>query len=249
MSYIDPIVAANTARMSDTGVYLSPKAQVVRMIHQGQPVFFTIANPNDVIQSEHVAGRFYEPEELAIIAKAFPRGGRFLDIGANVGNHAVYVAKFLGASRVVLVEPNPVAIAILESNIFLNGLQDICDRSRLGYGLSDGTVDTASIRAGKNNLGKGRIKEGDGDIPMKSGDELLGDEEFDLIKIDVEGLEMKVLEGLSGYLRRKPTQIFIEVDRENYEAFDAWLDANDYAVLDRFQRYRTNTNFMISAKR
>ena len=249
MTHIDPTVAANTARMEDYGVYLTPaRARVVRFTHQNEPVFFAVFNPKDVIQREHVAGQFYEPEELEIIASAFPKGGRFLDIGTNVGNHSVYVAKFLGASRVVMIEPNPVAITLLEANIFLNGLQDICDRSKLGYGLSDGQVETASIRSRKNNLGKANITEGDGDIPMKSGDELLGDEEFDLIKIDVEGLEMKVLEGLSGYLKRCPTKIFIEVDRANYEAFDAWVAANDYEVLDSFQRYAANNNFMIAPK-
>ncbi len=243
---VNPTVQENSDRAERSGVFLSPKAQIVRMKHKGKPVFFTIGNPNDVIQSEHIAGRFYEPEELSIIRDNFPKAnGRFLDIGANVGNHSVFVAMFLNAQRVVLIEPNPAAIPLLESNIFLNGLEDVCERKYLGYGLSNRSVTHASIRAGKNNLGKARVTEGTGDIPLRSGDELLVGETFDLIKIDVEGMEMKVLDGLSNYLKAHQTPIFVEVDRENYAAFDVWLTQNNYDVTDKFQRYRANTNFMI----
>ena len=241
------IVAGNDAYLAETGAFVTPNARVIRTSYLGEPVYFTITNPEDVIQSEHYAGRFYEIEELGIMHRYFPVGGRFLDIGANVGNHSLYFAKFLRAQRVVLIEPNPLAIPLLESNIFLNGIEGVCDRRHIGYGLSDGQVDSAFIRTGKNNLGGARVKEGEGDIPLKSGDALFAGETFDLIKIDVEGMEMKVLAGMAAYLRDTPTRIFIEIDRKNYDPFEDWLRANDYHVLDRFQRYKSNTNFMIES--
>ncbi|MFU1476853.1 FkbM family methyltransferase [Roseovarius sp. C7] len=239
------IVAETDAQMRETGAYVAPHAQIVRATHLGETVFFTVDNPRDVIQSEHLAGRFYELEELAIIQRYFPLGGRFLDIGANVGNHSVYLAKFLRASRVAMVEPNPLAIPLLQANIFLNGLEAVCERGYLGYGLSDGAVETATIRTGNNNLGGARVKEGAGDVPLRTGDALFGDQAFDLIKIDVEGMEMKVLAGMRSYLAARPTRIFIEVDKVNYDAFDEWIGANGYRVLEEFQRYPTNKNFMI----
>lgn len=240
-----PLVEENNAHMAKHAAFAAPLARVVRTSHLGEPVFFTVANPDDVIQSEHMEGRFYEPEELDILRQHFPMGGRFLDIGANVGNHSLYMAKFMHASHVVVIEPNPLAIPLLESNIHLNGIEGVCDRTKLGYGLSDGAADKAFIRTGHNNLGGARVKEGEGDIPLASGDALLGDDTFDLIKIDVEGMEMKVLAGLDSYLDRHPTRIFIEVDKKNYTPFEVWLGHKGYKVLDRFQRYKSNTNFMI----
>lgn len=247
MSVLPPneIVAGNDRRRAETGAYVSPRVHVVRAEHLGQPVFFAVDNPDDVIQSEHMKGRFYEPEELDIMRRFFPVGGRFLDIGVNVGNHSLYMAKFLHAQRVVMVEPNPTAIELLEANILLNGVGDVCDRSKLGYGLSDGVADSAFIRVGRNNLGGARVKEGEGEVPLASGDTLLGDEAFDLIKIDVEGMEMKVLAGMASYLQKHPAPIFIEVDKANYRAFEDWVAANGYRVRDRFQRYAVNTNYMI----
>lgn len=240
------IVKANNDWMAAHGAFVTPEARVVRGTHLGEPVFFAVANPDDIIQSEHMQGRFYEPEELDILRSNFPLGGRFLDIGANVGNHSLYMAKFMRAARVVVIEPNPLAIPLLESNIHLNGIEAVVDRTKLGIGLSDGATDKAFIRTGHNNLGGARVKEGTGDIPLASGDALLGEETFDLIKIDVEGMEMKVLAGLASYLRRHPTRIFIEVDKKNYTPFDAWLESEGYTVLDRFQRYKANTNYMIA---
>ncbi len=226
-------------------VYVAPPARVVRSRVLGEWVFFAVDNEKDVIQAEHAAGRFYEPEELEILRRHFPLGGRFCDIGANVGNHSVFAAKFLRARRVVLVEPNPLAIPLLTANIMLNGLEDVCDLSRLGVGLSDGAVAQASIRTGRNNLGGARVKEGEGEIPIRSGDALLEGEDFDLIKIDVEGMEMKVLAGLDGVLARNPVPIFIEVDQKNYAAFDQWAARWGYEKLEEFQRYPTNRNYLI----
>lgn len=232
-------------RAVDEEVYVSPQAQIVRSSYLGEPIFFTVNNPDDVIQSEHIAGRFYELEELSIMHRYFPIGGHFLDIGSNVGNHTLYMARMLRAQRVVPVEPNPLAIPLLTSNIHLNAIQDVCDLSYLGIGLSDGAHAFSFMRTGQNNLGGARIKEGSGDIPLKTGDELFAGQRFDLIKIDVEGLEMKVLAGMDSYLKANPTRLFIEVDKKNYAAFDAWVATNGYRVLDKFQRYRSNTNFMI----
>lgn len=233
---------------SEVPVFLSDPFRVAVSTVHGQRVAFAIANVDDVIQSHHARGAFYEPEELAIICRHFPTGGRFCDIGANVGNHSVYLARFMYARRIVLIEPNPLAIGLLKANVHLNGIDTVCDLSRLGIGLSDGAVSQAFIRTGHDNLGGARVKEGQGDIPVKSGDDLLGDEAFDLIKIDVEGMEIKVLNGLKSHLDRHRPKIFIEVDKRNYDAFEAWRTAEGYDVLERFQRYKNNTNFMIGAR-
>ena len=86
----------------------------------GQEVFFFVIDKHHVIQCHHVVGQFYEPEELAIIAEYFPHGGVFLDVGANLGNHAIYVARYLHPVQVILVEPDPAAIPILRINVAPN---------------------------------------------------------------------------------------------------------------------------------
>lgn len=235
----------NQRRFRRDGIYVSPKISVVRTIVHGHEILFSVENPNDVIQSEHLAGRFYEPEELAIIARHFPVGGRFCDIGANIGNHSLYVAKFLHAESIVLFEPNPAAIALLECNLFLNGIQDLCDRRYLGVGLSDSPQDGVAMRTPKRNLGGARVIEGGGEISLITGDEALDGQVFDLVKIDVEGMELAVLAGMSGVIDKTRPKIFIEVDLVNHEDFLTWCKRCRYEIAEQFQRYPQNINYLV----
>lgn len=242
---IDAEVSSGRRRQ---GVFVSPLAQIVRTTVHGEPILFTVNNPQDSIQKRHMRGEFYEPEELAIIARHFPFGGSFLDIGANVGNHTLYVGKFLRAARIVCIEPNPPAIALLESNVWLNGLSGVVDGSFLGVGLSDSARQKMSIVTPDRNLGGSRVVEGEGDLRLDRADQLLAGQRFDFVKIDVEGMELAVLSGMSGLLADHRPKMFIEVDRRNAAGFEMWLAEAHYTVLEEFKRYRTNTNHLIAPK-
>jgi FkbM family methyltransferase len=243
-----PVGRKERRRKAMSGVYVSPVAQVVRCQAYDVPLFFTIANPRDEIQRHHLAGTFYETEELAIIARHFPFGGRYCDIGANVGNHVIFAAKLLHARLVVPFEPNPTAIALLTSNIHLNRIEGVCDLRFLGLGLSDVAVEGAAIRVPRRNLGAARLVEGQGEIRVETFDTLLPEASFDLVKIDVEGMELKVLAGMKGFISRCRPKIFIEVDAANQAGFEDWRGRSGYRVLETFQRYERNTNYLVAAE-
>lgn len=227
-------------------VYVSPKAEIARFSHEGKDVLFTVTSEKDLIQTHHRLGHFYEPEELEIISNHFVKGTVFLDIGANVGNHSIYTALFLRPAEIIPIEPNPVAFEVLESNIRLNGLEDMFDLSYLGYGVSDAPTSGASIHFRNRNIGGGKIVPEGGDIELVTGDMVCKDRHIGFIKIDVEGMEMDVLRGLGETLKRSQPKMFIEVDDVNEEAFQAWLQENEFEVLDTFKRYKTNNNYLIS---
>jgi FkbM family methyltransferase len=228
---------------------ITPPGQVVRSIIWGEPIFFTVVNPRDVIQRHHLQGAFYEPEELEIIRQHCPPGAVFCDIGANVGNHALYVLKYLRPSSVVVFEPNPEAIALLKSNLELNGVIDRCDISRLGVGLSDVESENMGLVTHDRNLGAARMVEtdGDGGLTVRTGDALLQGIAPTFLKIDVEGMEIQVLAGLAKTIAAHRPTIFIEVDRVNDAAFKAWVATSGYAIRATFKRYRTNENYLLVA--
>lgn len=238
-----PKLAAPTV---SSDLVVSPAGQVVRSLIGGKPVFFTLTNTRDVIQAEHLAGRFYEPEELEIIRKYCPKNAVFADIGANIGNHSVFALKFLGVKKLIPFEPNPVAIAVLTANLGLNGELARCDLSHLGLGLSDKPQDGLAIKldAPDLNLGGGRMVEG-GDLRVIRGDDALAGEAVDFIKIDVEGMELQVLGGLAETVARCRPVIFIEVDEANRDGFLSWVDAHGYEVAATFRRYKVNENFLL----
>jgi FkbM family methyltransferase len=188
---------------------------IVRANCQGCTVYFFVKNIMDSIQNCHLNGSFYEMEELQIITKHFKAGQVFLDIGSNVGNHAVYVEKFLRPKSVILIEPNPHAINILNLNLALNRMSKV-ETKYLGVGMSD-CDETVVIEFPVNNLGGARLRSQQGaGIRVVPGDTLFEGQSIDFIKIDVEGLEIKVLRGMERTLSTNRPTIFVEVQNEKH---------------------------------
>jgi FkbM family methyltransferase len=218
---------------------------IVRAEIKGQEISFFVNNAQDVIQRHHRRGQFYERRGLQIIAEHFPPDGVFLDVGANVGNHTIYVAKFLRPRSVIVVELTPPAIFILRSNIALNNLGGVVDASLLGVGFAD--VEGRVVGRGpKHNLGNAVFTlDSEGSLRVVPGDSLLADRRIDFVKIDVEGMEMAVLKGLEQTIARNRPALYVEVDDRNAEDFRQWLGANRYRLSKSFRYYETNENFMV----
>ena len=65
--------------------------------------------------------QFFDPEERALLQARLPRDGVFIDIGANIGAYALFVAAFSGkGARILAVEPQPDIFDRLTYNIAQN---------------------------------------------------------------------------------------------------------------------------------
>jgi len=152
-----------------------------------------------------------------------------LDVGANIGNHSVFFADRF--ARVIAIEPNPIFCLAFRATIALNKLTNV-ELLECGLGAKAGRL--AYRQASAANLGASHFLAADGDCPVakdcqqleiKVGDEVvesLGISRLGLIKIDVEGLELAVLQGLQRTLTGQDPVVMFEahpeVDRSNAEA-------------------------------
>lgn len=219
---------------------------VVRTVIAGQPISFFVTTDQDTIMGQNAYGYFYEVEELDIIAQHFRRGSNMLDVGANIGNHAIYAAKFLGARQVICIEPNPEAIRILRINVDLNQLHGQVDLRYVGLGLSDSAGDAVIARTIPMNIGGGALApQAGGSVRLVAGDDLLQGQRIDFIKIDVEGMELAVLNGLKRTITECRPEIFVEVDNAHEAAFHTLTERLGYLAVDRYNRYGTMENFML----
>lgn len=153
----------------------------------------------------YVSGQYFEFPYLNLIRRLH-QGGVVLDIGANVGNHALAFSEFF--DRVYAVEPYPPVYDRLAAR---KKVSDRIHTFRIALSDHSGTV---SFKApDTDNLGIGRIAE-DGDLFIEtvSGDAFVAAEiqdRIDFIKIDVEGHEAEVVKGLAKtLLRDRPTVMF-----------------------------------------
>ncbi|MFD0857927.1 FkbM family methyltransferase [Roseovarius aquimarinus] len=221
-----------------------PPFEVIHAPEMGLTLCLNMAR--DPIQNAWRRGEFFEAEELAVLRNYIKNDAHIIDIGANVGNHALFFAMRMKAARIVVIEPNPLAVAPLMANVLVNRLSDVIALDLLGVGLSDRSAKGFGMKRHDRNLGATKMFAGKGDLEVHAGDDLLEGEAPDLIKIDVEGMEMKVLSGLAKTIAAHRPVLLIEVDEENAQAFEAWRSETDYTMAHAARHSRRNCNYILT---
>lgn len=143
------------------------------------------------------------------------RGDVAIDGGANQGMYATAFANYVGPEgRVIAFEPMPYAAELTEANLALNGLANctviaaaLSDRpGRAELDLTRG-VGSASIVTDYG--GASRLE-----VPTVTIDDTLaelGVDRIDFIKLDIEGAELKALEGARKTIARSRPVICLEI--------------------------------------
>jgi FkbM family methyltransferase len=149
-------------------------------------------------------GVFYEEDLLQLLASLNLGDGLVVDIGSYVGSHAIFFAGIMGRS-VVSIEANRDSFELLSRNIELNALSErvlpLCkaaaDRSGLTFrnrGSLIANQGATEFVLAEDNLDGLSVE----DLLIESvAVDDLGLDRVALVKIDVEGMELEVLKGLS----------------------------------------------------
>lgn len=225
--------------------FFTPYAGLAELQIMGVQMKMFVQNANDHIQRYYRNGSYYEIEELQMISRHFSPEGIVLDVGANVGNFSIFMAKAYPAIQIIPLEANSRAIEILLANIGVNELGPRFDTRHLGLGLAaaEGRFD---LQYNPQNLGGARlIRSDEGRIRTVSGDSLFADvDNVTYIKIDVEGMELEVLQGLSETIQKNKPNLFVEVLDRHKGRFEEVMSKNNYRIVDSFKRYNPLTNYI-----
>lgn len=222
------LIASRTRRVHE---------QTVPIGHGGWHGRFLVRDRDDHVQRVVIAsGRFYEAEMLEDLRGRLAPGDVFVDVGANVGNHAVFAACVCQA-RVVAFEPSPALADHCDANLRLNGAQDRAMLIRHGIGATSGQARLVPGPAG--NAGMTRLDTSDrtGEVEIMTLDDVLGAVEATpvAIKVDVEGMEIDVLRGAEQTLRTCHPALYVEAaEPAAFEAVAAWLHPLGYEPMARF---------------
>jgi FkbM family methyltransferase len=150
-----------------------------------------------------VAGS-YEEQTTRLVREVLKEGMTVLDLGANVGYYTLLAARQVGETgRVFAFEPWHESFSLLQRNVKANGFNNIvpvakavsnrCGKQRLFLDNDPASRSLEEEDAGKNWV----------ETEVTTVDEFVRERNIsvDLIKMDVEGSEMKVLEAMTETIR------------------------------------------------
>lgn len=184
----------------------------------------------------------YELEMLRDMAARLQTGDLVLDVGANIGNHALYLANVVGC-EVHAFEPNKHLCEAIKQSAILNSVEDAIIVHQVGVASKSGfahfdKVDESNLGAQSLEVSLSKY----GEIKLVSLDEFVFSKPVAAIKIDVEGMEMPVLEGALNLLKKDKPLLYVEaltVDLFNKNS--SFLKTLGYFYCETFNATPTHT--------
>ncbi|MBD2181524.1 FkbM family methyltransferase [Aerosakkonema funiforme] len=177
-------------------------------------VFLYNINDTYIGRSLDLYGEYCEGE--IVLFKQFVQPGNLvLDIGANIGVHTVFFAEAVGAQGTVMAfEPQRIIFQNLCANLALNSITNTyCYNVALGDAIGSVKVPVLDYNRANNFGGIELGSHIEGELVQVITVDSLNLPYCRLIKLDVEGMELQVLQGAVNTINRLKPILYVENDR------------------------------------
>jgi len=180
-----------------------------------------------------------EPEFMEISSQEINSGDVVLDIGANIGFMTTFFSKLNGQSQIYALEPDPSNFKLLKENIAKLDIDSSVHAENVAVWKSDGVVDlniskSSNLHSIHNSDSGDKIS-----IPAVTVSSFLTNKKNpNFIKMDVEGAEVEIFEGMKNFVLNTDHTIKILVEvHPNYYSNDhsfapqlIWYEKNGFKV-------------------
>lgn len=191
----------------------------------------------DGFTQELIYGNNYEEATTNIFKGFIKQGSIVVDIGANVGYFTLLSSLVVGdKGKVYAFEPEPKNYQLMLQNIKLNKLSNIVAENK-AVSDKNGSIEffVDEVESGGNSIFQNAVQYGDKDlshsiqIETVSIDKYFSNNEvIDFIKIDVQGAETLVLDGMRDIVKRNDNiKMVIEIapywlEKAGYSTAQCW---------------------------
>lgn len=208
-------------RFRESYIYLRLRG-TKKVVLDGVDMVFSLKDPQSRVFFYHpfFRGEHYEQAVTHHLIDRLKASRCFVDVGANIGFYTVLAGKLLERRGGIVhaIEMDLDNIQRTRANVRLNRLHNVSVH-HVALGDRIGTVDYYRRESFRHTLG---VSQNEWDhfqkisVPMKTLDSLA--EEFgfqpDIVKIDVEGAEFLVLQGMQKILAQSKLEVYCEVHIE-----------------------------------
>ena len=167
---------------------------------------------------------FHELREFIFLHRFLKNEMTALDVGANLGEYTLFMAKRLTSGRVLSFEPMAEVRSQLSENVKLNHFRNV---DIFEFGLSNKKQKLTLHEVDDGNEGLGTLYLGEKkskrsvEVTLEALDEKWASfhlDRLDFMKVDVEGSELFVLQGGREIIAQFRPLILLEVSNENFKA-------------------------------
>jgi FkbM family methyltransferase len=155
--------------------------------------------------------------ELSVLFQVLKPGAVVVDVGANIGTHTVALARHVTSSGVVFaIEPQRLTFQLLCANVALNALVNVkCVNAVAGDAPGQMRIPTLDPSAPNNFGGFNAEGHEQGELVDVIRIDDLNLARCNLMKIDVEGMESRVLAGARRTIKALRPVLFVENRNES----------------------------------
>lgn len=224
---------------------MSDSSERVRLVPTpGGRIFVDESDAGTVARALLKKGR-YEEKWTRWLQQAARPGMHALDVGANVGYYTALLASLVGGEgRIVACEPDPHNCALLRRMIVENGFANVeVFDAAVSDAVGRATLYLDRAAHGVHSLGQANVINGGSgavDVPTVTVNELIArrGRGFDLIKLDAQGAEGRILTAADRLLAQPHGMALIEVWPHGLATFgDSVADVIDPFLRHGFSSY------------
>ena len=169
---------------------------------------------NDMISRMLSTGERYESHIFDICEVLLVPTDNVIDIGANIGVHTITFASLVKLGTVTAFEPSGVMFNLLQKNILDNGVKNafvykyaIEDKFGVNY------ISTEDFSKSEPNTGNQRItNNSSGENVMSFQLDYFKFESVKLVKMDIQGSELRAINGMQSFILKNRPFIILEVE-------------------------------------
>lgn len=213
---------AHTKRRQDNLKAFLKKHKFFPLTYKNISFLMSLDPRNGYIDEKIFDKGYFEEEMLDAFMHYLKPGMTFVDIGANIGQHTLFVSRVVGPTgNVISFEPIPHLYEQIKRSVEANAMNNI----KIVHAGCGEKEETKTLYINKANIGGSSViplssdkKEEEISIHIiKAEETLLPYNKINLVKIDVEGYEYQAFLGMEKIIARDTPVLFIEYTPSFYK--------------------------------
>jgi FkbM family methyltransferase len=175
----------------------------------------------------------WEAEEAEFVRSHLGPGGRALNVGANVGFMTMVMSRAVGPEGLVIaIEPEPFNFGLLWENVRRNRATNVLPiHAAAGEETGSIRLNLSPDNSGDHRTAHHPVGVSSIEVPLIAVDEVLGDMRIDVVAIDAQGFDHRIVRGMAQLIARCRPPMLVEF----WPTGILELDERPTSVIDEYR--------------